>query len=148
MRIIVDTNIVFSAIIKPTSKIAKILLNSGRHFQLYSCDFLKIELFNHRAKLVKLTGLTVLQVEEIENLVTEHITFINERLIPSNILLEAEKLVHDIDLDDIVFVALSNYLEAKLWSGDKKLITGLESRGYKNVIDTSKIFELLNTLET
>jgi len=35
MKIIVDTNIVFSAILNSNSRIGKILLNSKEHFQFF-----------------------------------------------------------------------------------------------------------------
>ncbi len=40
MKIIVDTNIVFSAILNSNSRIGKILLNSKEHFQFFTCNYL------------------------------------------------------------------------------------------------------------
>jgi predicted nucleic acid-binding protein len=75
MRIIVDTNIVFSAILNSNSKIGKILLNSKEHFQFYSCNYLRTEIQRHRSKLLKLTKLTESKLAELEGLVTHNITF-------------------------------------------------------------------------
>ena len=70
MRIIVDTNIVFSAILNSSSKIGKILLHSKGHFQFYSCDYLRIEINRHRNRLLKLTKLSEDELAELESLVT------------------------------------------------------------------------------
>ncbi|MQY80111.1 MAG: hypothetical protein GH151_13115 [Bacteroidetes bacterium] len=40
MRIVVDTNIVFSAIINTHGKIGDLLMNSDNVFDFYSCNFL------------------------------------------------------------------------------------------------------------
>ncbi|MDR1739210.1 MAG: hypothetical protein LBR45_00425 [Bacteroidales bacterium] len=46
-------------------------------------------------------------------------------------------LVADIDFDDFAFVALSEHLDALLWTGDKKLLNGLQQKGYKCIISTA-----------
>ena len=123
MRIIVDTNIVFSAILNSNSHIGKILLNSKNHFQFFTCNYLRIEIQKHHNKLLKATGLTENQLAELEQLVTDNITFIDERLIPQNVLLETEIQLKNIDINDTVFVALAKHFEGKLWTGDCGYIT-------------------------
>jgi predicted nucleic acid-binding protein len=51
-------------------------------------------------------------------------------LIPRSCWEEVEALVSDIDVDDIVFVALSLYLQACLWTGDIVLYNGLKAKGF------------------
>ncbi|HEU0143454.1 MAG TPA: PIN domain-containing protein, partial [Nitrososphaera sp.] len=105
------------------------------------------ELLKHRKKLLKLTKLSEPELVELENLVVQNITFINEALIPEALLLSAERLVSDIDPDDPLFVALTNHLKAKLWTGDKELIEGLRAKGFKRLITTSELFSLFEKLE-
>jgi len=57
MKIIVDTNIVFSAILNSNSRIGKILLSSKGHFQFFTCNYLRTEILKHRNQLLKLTKL-------------------------------------------------------------------------------------------
>ena len=83
VKIVVDTNIIFSGILNSTSRIGRLLLTSKEHVQFYTCDFLRQELFNHRKKLLKLTKLSEPELLELENLVVQNITFINEALIPA-----------------------------------------------------------------
>ena len=88
MKIIVDTNIVFSAILNSSSRIGKILLNSKEHFQFFTCNYLRVEIQRHRNKLLKITKLSEAQLTELEELITQKITFIDERLIPQDILIK------------------------------------------------------------
>ena len=147
MKIIVDTNIVFSAILNSNSRIGKILLNSKEHFQFFTCNYLRTEIQRHRNKLLKLTKLTEDQLSELEDLVTQHINFIDERLIPQNILIKTEIQLKAIDPDDTVFVALAKHLEGKLWTGDLQLYNGLKAKRFKDIILTSDLSLLLDDLE-
>lgn len=147
MKIIVDTNIVFSAILNSNSRIGKILLNSKTHFQFFTCSYLKVEIQRHHAKLLKLTKLTDEQLQELEELVTRHITFIDERLIPQKLLIKTEAQLKSIDPDDSVFVALTKHLKGKLWTGDMQLYNGLKNKRFKNIILTSELSLLLDDIE-
>jgi predicted nucleic acid-binding protein len=51
MKIRVDTNIAFSAILNTTSIIGDLILNSNDTFQFWSCYFLLDEIDNHWSKL-------------------------------------------------------------------------------------------------
>lgn len=147
MRIIVDTNIVFSALLNSSSKIGKILIHSRKHFQFYSCEYLKAEILKHRKRILKLTKLTDTELTELENLVTHNITFIDERLLPHELLLKIEILLKSIDPNDTPFVALTKHLEAKLWTGDMQLYKGLKAKRFKDVVTTTELSLLLDELE-
>ena len=147
MKIIVDTNIVFSAILNSNSRIGKILLNSKEHFQFFSCNYLRIEIQRHRNKLLKLTKLSEDKLSELQELITQHITFIDERLIPQDLLIKIETQLKAIDTDDTVFVALTKHLEGKLWTGDLQLYNGLKAKRFKDIILTSELSLLLDDLE-
>ncbi len=71
IKVVIDTNIIFSAILNPESRIGKIIINSTHHFQFYTCDFLKTELLKHRDKLLKFTKLNPQGLDELEFLLTK-----------------------------------------------------------------------------
>lgn len=144
MKIIVDTNIVFSGILNSSSRIGKYLISSNDHFEFFSCDFLKKELLNHRGKLVKTTKLTFLELDELEQLVTANITFINESLLHYENFIQAQELLADIDENDIPFLALTLNLNGILWTGDKVLIQGLKRKGFTRVFDTDELSKMLD----
>ncbi|MEO8821237.1 MAG: PIN domain-containing protein [Ginsengibacter sp.] len=147
MKIIVDTNIVFSAILNSDSQIAKILLSSRKHFQFFTCNYLRIEIQRHRNKLLKITRLPEDRLLELEEIVTQNITFIDERLIPQNILINTEMQLKTIDTNDTVFVALTKQLGGKLWTGDMQLYMGLKSKRFKDILLTSELSLLFDRLE-
>lgn len=147
MRIIVDTNIVFSAILNSNSRIAKILMRSKVHFQFYTCNYLQAELQRQQSKLLKLTKLKEDELSELEGLVTHNITFIDERLLPKELLLKTAILLKSIDPNDTPFVALTKHLEGKLWTGDMQLYNGLLSKRFKDIILTADLSLLLDDLE-
>lgn len=84
MKIIVDTNIVFSGILNIESNIGKILINSKSYFEFYSINFLHSELFKHRKKLLALTNLSGEELEELIKIVTSKIYFIDDEIISLN----------------------------------------------------------------
>lgn len=51
MRIVIDTNIAFSAILNSNSRISKIILYPKSKLNLYSTDQLQYELAEHWSKL-------------------------------------------------------------------------------------------------
>jgi predicted nucleic acid-binding protein len=62
-------------------------------------------------------------------------------------LLSAEQLVDDIDPYDTPFMALTKHLKARLWTGEKVLLEGLQAKRYKSLITTSELLLLFDELE-
>lgn len=147
MKIVVDTNIVFSAILNSSSRIAKILLDSRGHFQFFTCNYLRTEIERHKIKLLKITRLSEDALLELEELITLNITFIDERLIGKDILINTELQLKNIDPNDTVFVALAKQLGAKLWTGDMQLYNGLRAKQFKDILITSELAILYDKLK-
>ena len=141
MKIVVDTNIVFSALIKSDSAIAEIIIYSQKKYKFFSSEFLLVELNNHHEKLKKASNLNDEQIGIARYRLFKYIDFLSLELIPKACWIKAEKLVSDIDPDDIVFVALSLSLNAYLWTGDKVLYDGLKAKGFKNILNTRDIMQ-------
>ena len=55
MRVVIDTNITFSAILNTNSKISGIILQSKSRLNLYSTDQLELELSEHWDKLKRIS---------------------------------------------------------------------------------------------
>ncbi len=142
MKIIVDANIVFSALLNTNGKIGDLLINSGKQFNFIAPEFLRKELFAHYPKLSKISKLTSEKIREAEVQICKDITFISEEQISETAWRIAEKLVFDIDPKDIVYIAFAKHFRCKLWSGDKALMKGLLKKGYENVLTTESLFLL------
>ena len=141
MRVVVDTNIVFSAILNTNSKISKIILQPKSKLNLYSSNQLKYELAAHRTKLKKISNYSEIELQRATLLIFSKIRFINAELIPVTLFTEAEKLTLNVDIDDTEFVALTEHIRGKLWTGDKELANGLISRKWNKLISTEELIE-------
>lgn len=146
MKIIVDANIVFSAILNSNGKIGELLINSSNQFVFISPEFLKLEISNHYDKLTKISQMTKSQVMQVENILYSNFIFVPDTIVSKNNWDFAEKLVFDIDPKDVQYIALAKHFDCKLWSGDKTLIRGLLQKGYTQVIDTNELFDLKNLM--
>jgi len=143
MKIVIDTNLLFSAIIKPNGKIGEIILNPSFSLEIYGCYFSYIELFKHKEKILKVSKLQENELLEIMYQVFKKIIFINETTIPVDVINKAFNLTSNIDEKDTIFVALSQYLDCKIWSGDLELINGIRAKGFDCFFTTNELIEKL-----
>jgi predicted nucleic acid-binding protein len=143
-KIVVDTNIIFSCLLKSQGIIGDLIFNSNSFFDFYSNEYMRLEIRKHWAKLLKISKLTDTELETAFDKMLTKLTFINEKLIPQNIWEKAEILTADIDFDDTDFVALTRYLKAGLWTGDKSLYDGLKAKGFRTVYNTAGLLKLRN----
>jgi predicted nucleic acid-binding protein len=77
VRIVVDTNIVFSAILNTESKIGTILLKPRTRLNFYSTFQLNNEIEEHKNKILKLSPYSITDLERIIQLVKQRIRFID-----------------------------------------------------------------------
>jgi predicted nucleic acid-binding protein len=140
MKIIVDTNIVFSAILNSQGKIGQLIINGSKFFKFYTVRLLKHEIWEHKDKILKISGFSNQQFIKSYEAITKRIAFVDEILISDKELLDAVNLVADIDENDALFVALTNHVNGKLWTGDKKLISGLKKKRYLKTISTNDMY--------
>jgi predicted nucleic acid-binding protein len=141
MKIVVDTNIVFSALLNSESKIGQLIIIGSKYFNYYSIGLLKEEIEEHKEKIIKISGLSKQQFLNSYEIITNRIKFIDEILISEDSVVKANDLVGDIDADDTLFVALTNQIKGKLWTGDKKLVSGLEKKNYSRIISTNDLYD-------
>jgi predicted nucleic acid-binding protein len=144
VKIIVDANIVFSAILNSNGKIGDLLIDSKKHFNFIAPDFLRYEIKEKYQRLQSFSNLNIQQIMDAEYFVCRDITFISEIQIDSKSWIEANELVKDIDENDIPYIAYARQFKCKIWSGDKKLIKGLKEKGFSNIITTEELFQLKN----
>ena len=142
MKIIVDTNIIFSILLNSNGTIGDLLFNSERYFEFYSCSYMRYEIHKHWERLKKISKLTDGQLEISHQQVLSKLKFINEAIIPEETWLASEEIVKGIDTDDVDFVALTKFLRATLWTGDKILYNGLKMKGFKRVVNTQELLDL------
>ena len=138
MRIVVDTNIIFSALVNTNSAMMDIIVGS-KEIQFYVSDYTPVELKNHHAKLKKAAKLSDEAMDIAQYELFKYLHFVTLDMISEDCWNEAAELVSGIDMDDIAFVALTLYLQAYLWTGDKVLYNGLKSKGFDKVLSTTEL---------
>ena len=131
MRIIIDTNIVFSLLLSKNSVLRNVLFNKS--YKFYSPNFVITEIFKYKEKILKYSKSNKLIIYEYFNKILERIHFINDEIISEKNRVFAYELCKDIDENDTPFIALSLEIDGLLWSGDKKLINHLNKKGFKNI---------------
>lgn len=139
---VLDSNIIFSTVFNPNSAIGQFVMSANEQdVEFYAPDYLKIEVERYVTKIVQLSQQPEEKVKELIQLAYTKINFISDDQIPIEAYMKAAPLVRDIDPDDIVFVALNEYLEELLWTGDLKLYRGLLQKGYTKVVTFQDIQE-------
>ncbi|MBK8808722.1 MAG: nucleotide-binding protein [Bacteroidales bacterium] len=141
MRIVVDTNIAFSAILNTNSRIARILLQPKSRLNFYSTEQLFFEIEEHKDKIKKISKYSDHELDRVITLITNKIRFINIRLISMESFDKAKSMTEGVDIDDTEFVALTEHIKGKLWSGDKELQKGLSKKGWNKFISTEQLFD-------
>jgi predicted nucleic acid-binding protein len=142
MKVVVDTNIIFSTLLNSNSNIADLLFNSGEIFEFYTCTYMRYEIQKHWERLKKISKLSENQLQISYTQVLAKLKFINEEIIPEETWLTSEQITKGIDIDDTDFVALTTFLRATLWTGDKVLYRGLKKINFKKVINTAELLAL------
>ena len=130
--VVVDTNKVFSALLKP-SAIREVLFSSAYRF--VAPNFISVEIFKHYPKILRYSIHSPEEIIELYKRLTDHIEFIA----PSKISLEhrqkAYELTQEVDLKDLIYVALALEVGGKIWTGDVKLQAGLRQRGFDHFFE-------------
>jgi len=147
IKIIVDSNIIFSALLNINSHIGQILINGKYYFDFYAPEFVRFEIFKHKERISTIGKLSDNEFIETYNIILKNITILNHSIIPAKIYKESELICRNIDIDDTIFVAVAKFTNGTLWTGDNKLLSGLAERGIKNVINTHDLYQEFLTLE-
>lgn len=137
---VVDSNIIFSAIISGNEKYIDIF----HYNDLYMPDIVLKELEKYEERIIKKTKLDEFYFRSFVKNLFEEITVIPNVAISKDNFNKASELCKDIDEKDTAFVALSLELNYPLWTNDKELINGLKNKGFNNFIFFENLLEYLS----
>ncbi len=132
--IIIDTNLIFSALLRKRSRIREHLL-AHAGLQLFCPRFVFVELFKHKERIIDVTELEENEVLEFLSAVLSRVVFIDEGLIEMGTWMKARQLCIETDENDTPFVALALHLEGRLWTNDQELKQGLRARGFNQFFE-------------
>lgn len=139
MNVVVDTNVIFSALLNPRGKISDIFFNPSLDFTFFGPSFILDELKKHHNKLITISTISADELDFLKRSILSKVNLIDLEGIGQTSWEKALMLVREIDEFDAPFVALSLEMDSYLWTGDKKLKKGLENLGITWVLDTNQL---------
>ncbi|NBC16602.1 MAG: DNA-binding protein [Bacteroidetes bacterium] len=132
-RVVVDANILFSALLRPDSPFTRHIVHAPLTF--FVCESAIVSLFKHKERIVALSRLSEDEVVRQFYLLLRRVTVSNEELIDLAARRQALTLCRDVDPDDTPHVALTLSLDGLLWTGDEALKRGLRTQGFDRFYD-------------
>jgi predicted nucleic acid-binding protein len=131
-RVIVDTNIIFSALLRFPNSHANLIFEED--YEFYTPHFVIVELFKHKERIIQRSQMSEEDILEILYRLLKHIQLINDDNISDISWKKAYQLCRGIDIKDAPFVALSMELNALLWTSDKKLKNHLTTQSFSDFL--------------
>ncbi|HEX7242546.1 MAG TPA: PIN domain-containing protein [Longimicrobiaceae bacterium] len=131
----VDTNILFSALLRGHTSFAEVLLQSEHSF--YVCESVLVEIFKHKEKIIRLSQLSEDDVVRLYHTLLRRLHVYREALISREQWAAAYELCRDVDESDTPHVALAMSLDGLLWTGDKRLRNALQAKGFDRFFPTA-----------
>lgn len=116
MIVVVDANILFSALINPSGKTGELLFSN--ELELFTPEFVLAELHDHKDLILEKTGFKDEELDLLVTLISTRITILSHVFFDHAMPL-AEKITPDVD--DTEYFALALHLTCPLWSSDKAL---------------------------
>ena len=135
MEVVVDTNIIISALLRD-GLTRRILLLAP--FEMHTVPFARQEIKKHKGELLRKSGLDEDPFGYLLDLIFARINVVDQELIEP-FRKRATEILKDIDPADAPFLALAMALNCPIWSNDGDL----KRQGAVEVYTTQEILELL-----
>lgn len=114
MKLVLDSNIIFSALIKKSTT-RNIILSDV--FELHAPEYIFSEITKHKELLLRKSRMNEEELDALLLLLQKHIRLVPKEKYNENMAL-AEDILKDIDVTDSPFLALALALNCKIWSND------------------------------
>jgi predicted nucleic acid-binding protein len=114
MKFVLDSNIIFSALIKKSTT-RNIILSDV--FELHAPEYIFSEITKHKELLLQKSKMNEEELDALLLLLQKHIRLVPKEKYNENMAL-AEDILKDIDITDSPFLALALALNCKIWSND------------------------------
>jgi len=115
MKLVLDSNIIFSALIKKSTT-RNIILSDV--FELHAPEYIFSEITKHKELLLKKSKMNEEELDVLLLLLQKHIRLVPKEKYNENMVALAEDILKDIDITDSPFLALAMALNCSIWSND------------------------------
>ncbi len=127
--VVIDANRIFSELIAANHNLRRVFA-SQPETEFYCPKYVLVELFKHKERIAKATGLNEPELLALLHTLLEHIRFFDEDAISIGSWTEAWRMCRDVDENDVAYVALTLELNGDLWTSDRELEVGLRKKGF------------------
>lgn len=136
MHVVLDSNILFSALIKD-SKTRQLILEYEGSF-LFP-EYILEEAEKHKDELLQKSGMNNKEFDKLFELILRKVFIVPSKMLEPYVQ-EAQDLVKHIDINDTLFIACAlAYKDSTLWSND----AALKKQSRVKIINTAEAMELL-----
>ena len=135
MELVVDANILVSGLIK-NGITRELMLNND--LDLYTSDFIFIELFKHMKEIAKKADMTINEFNDMTEILTVESGL---KTITKDEVRSFIDTANNIspDIDDALYFSVALKLNCAIWSNDKKL----KNQNYVKIYSTSDLVKIL-----
>ncbi len=126
MKLVVDSNIIFSALIKKSTT-RNIILSDI--FDLYAPEYIFTEITKHKELMLKKSKIREEDFDALLLLLQKHIHLVSKDEYNEKMAM-AEDILKNIDITDSPFLALALALNCSIWSNDGHFKQQNEARAY------------------
>ena len=138
MNIVIDSNVLFSALIKDSTT-RKLILEYGSFFLFPSFIFEEME--KHKEFLLKKSGMNKQDFDALLGLILKKVMIVPNEIL-ANYHKEALEIAKDVDINDSIFVACAlAYPNSVIWSNERKL----KKLDKVKVLSTEELLQILHT---
>ncbi len=136
MRIIIDSNIIFSSLIKDSTT-RKLILSYDELFLLPIHVFIEIE--KYKEEILRKSKMDIQEFENLLQLIMQKMNVVPIEIF-KQYARESQELIGEHSQEDIIFIACAlAFKGSTLWSDDKKL----KRQNKVTVLNTSEIMKIL-----
>ncbi|MES1222465.1 MAG: PIN domain-containing protein [Bacteroidota bacterium] len=143
MTVIVDANILISAILNPKGKISEILRYQSNKIDFAAPLFIKDEVNSHQKRLSIESGMSTAYFSDATRIYYNNILFFSVESIDVSDIEAAMVLTKKIDEKDTLYVALTIALDGVLWTGDMKLYRYLRRNNFMSIVNTKELLNII-----
>jgi len=138
--LILDTNLLFSALLRRDTPVYQIL--ETQIHDVYVLEYATVEIFKHKEKILAYSKLTEAEIYILYHELLRMVSFFDENEITREMWQDADFLCGDVDPNDTVYVAAAMCMNGLVWTGDKRLRSGLEAKGFTRFRSSTELLRL------
>ena len=136
-KYVIDANVVFTCLISGKEEYLAIF---DKH-QIFLPDFAMSEIQKYQFVILQKTKMGFLDFQDYTLRLFDRIAVIPNLIVSTTSYLEAFRWCHDVDEDDMAYVALAIEVGVPLVTKDDELVTGLRRKGFQPIISFKEFIE-------